>query len=283
MLDALHHSDLTDAAKLLAGEGWTFTPKELARLLATAPGLSVAAREGGEVQGLLTVARHGALAWIGNVAVRPELRGQGLGHALLEDALRRIDAAGVRTTKLCSVPKAIPLYQRLGFVGEGVTRTFSMVQERPTHRPVEAEVLLPDALPEVRALDAQAFGADRGALLAMLAPDYADTGVLLRGAQGLDGFAFLKAGSEGSEIGPMVVARPDARLAAALLDACLGFRLQGSAAAVECSASALSPFMEALLRERGFRPRASSVLMRRGLPVEQDWVRCAALGGLEKG
>lgn len=281
---SLRESDLPEAAELLAGEGWTFTPQELGRLLATAPGLSPVRREGGAIVAVLTVARHGALAWIGNVAVAPGHRGKGLGEALVQDALRRIDGAGIPATGLCSVPKAVRLYQRQGFRAAGAMQTFATHHDRPTHRPREAELLFPENLDEVAVLDRAVVGADRRALLGMLLRDYPDTGVAVRGAgDALEGFAFLKAGQRGSEVGPVVLARPDRALAGLLLDGALGFRLRDDAAALECTTSAGHPFMAALLQERGFAERATPTLMYRGPPPATDWARAAALAGLEKG
>lgn len=280
----LAEADLPEAAEVLAAEGWTFTPRELGRLLATAPGLSPLRRDAGRIVAVLTVARHGALAWIGNVAVAPSHRGQGLGEALVQEALRRIDAAGIAATGLCSVPKAVTLYERAGFQRAGTVRAFATFHDRPAHRPREAEVLLADDLDELAALDRAAYGADRRALLGLLLRDYADTGVGVRDGRGaLEGFAFLKPGERGSEVGPMVLARPDRRLAALLLDGALGFRLQGEAAGVECSFHAEHPAMAALLAERGFAERATPTLMYRGPPPRADRARCAALAGLEKG
>lgn len=282
MWATLEAADLDAAAALLAREGWTFTRKELARLVATAPGLSPVLRDGQELAGLLTVTRHGDLAWIGNVALAPPLRGKGLGEALVQEALRRIDAAGIGTTGLCSVPRAVTLYERLGFRAMGTMRTFAKVHERPTRRPREAELLLDD-LDGLAAFDRAAFGADRRALLGMLLRDYPDTGVAVREGGGLAGYAFLKVGDQGSEVGPVVAARPDPALLGLLLDAALGFRLRDDAAAVECTTWAEHPAMPRLLAERGFAERARSTLMYRGPPPATDRARVAALAGLEKG
>lgn len=280
--DALREEDLDDAAKLFAKEGWTFTPKELSRLLATAPGVSPVLRRDGEVVAVLTVTRHGSLAWIGNVAVVPALRGKGLGEALVAEALRRIDAAGALTTGLCSVSKALSLYERLGFRHMATMRTFAKMHERPTHRPREADLLMDD-FDNLAAFDRAAFGADRRALLAMLLRDHPDTGVAIREDGELQGYAFLKVGTEGSEVGPVVAARPDPVLLGQLLDAALGFRLEGDAAAVECTTWAEHPAMPALLEDRGFAEQGRSTLMYRGAPIQQDLLRLAAMGGLEKG
>jgi GNAT superfamily N-acetyltransferase len=282
----LAEADLPEAAEVLAGEGWTFTPRELARLLATAPGLSPTLRDpGGRLVALLTAARHGALAWIGNVAVLPAQRGKGLGEALVQEALRRIDAAGVRSVGLVSVPTARTLYARAGFVAQGEVATFTAHHERPTHRPRAVDVLMADSLPEVAALDQAAWGADRSALLALLVRDYPDTGVLLRDDAGaIQGFAFSKPGERGSEVGPVVARTPTPDVLGLLLDGALGFRLQGEAAMVECSVPAAHPSMGALLRARGFAERPSrGTLMVRGPTPAWDLARAAALAGLEKG
>ena len=60
----------------------------------------------------------GLRAWIEDVVVDESARGQGVGAALTEEALRIARAAGVRTVDLTSRPEraaANRLYQRLGF------------------------------------------------------------------------------------------------------------------------------------------------------------------------
>lgn len=282
-INALNGADLPRASQILAAEGWSFTPRELSRVLTTAPDLSVAFRERGHLEGLVMVARHGDLAWIGNVAVAPAMRGRGLGEALVSDALRRIDKAGISSTKLCSVPKARTLYRRLGFEEEGTMRTYSKIHERPTHRPPDASMFLGEDLPMVAALDAAHFGADRSQLLSLLVRDYADTGIVIRDDDELVGYGFLQAGSEGSVLGPLLTDGPDPALLETLLDAALGFRLQGAQADIECTTNTSNPWMDELLRARGFEAKAESTLMARGAPLDQDWQACAALGGLEKG
>jgi GNAT superfamily N-acetyltransferase len=284
LLRELRETDLPDAARLLAAEGWMFTPRELARLLATGPGLSVGAEQEGALVAMLTVARHGTLAWVGNVVTAPHHRGKGLGEAMVRDALARCEGAGARTVKLCAVPKAVSLYRRTGFRDEGAVATWAAMHERPTHRPVEAEILQADDVSDMVALDAPRFGGDRRRLFELLVRDHPDTGAGLRDVQGrLMAFGFLKPGEMGSELGPIVLAAGQQALGSKLLDALLGFRLEGYAMAVETTIPAGHPFMGPLLRARGFEHRDEKLLMGWGKPLAQDWVGCAALAGLEKG
>ena len=56
---------------------------------------------------------------IGRVCVLPELRGQGIGQALIRAAVEELRARGLGRAKLGSQVHAIPFYEALGFVAEG--------------------------------------------------------------------------------------------------------------------------------------------------------------------
>lgn len=80
------------------------------------------ARIDGEIVGTLTLVMFpiptGLRAWIEDVVVDEAARGQGVGAALTEQAVRLARAAGARTVDLTSRPSrqaANRLYERLGF------------------------------------------------------------------------------------------------------------------------------------------------------------------------
>ncbi len=84
--------------------------------------LLIARDKGGRVVGTLTLVVFGiptgVRAWIEDVIVDDEARGQGVGAALTEKALETARLAGARTVDLTSRPSreaANRLYQRLGF------------------------------------------------------------------------------------------------------------------------------------------------------------------------
>jgi ribosomal protein S18 acetylase RimI-like enzyme len=84
--------------------------------------LLLARNEGDDIVGTLTLGLFripsGLRAWIEDVVVDEAARGQGVGAALTEEALRLARAAGVRTVDLTSRPEreaANRLYERLGF------------------------------------------------------------------------------------------------------------------------------------------------------------------------
>jgi ribosomal protein S18 acetylase RimI-like enzyme len=80
------------------------------------------ARVNGEIVGTLTLVilliPSGIRAWIEDVVVDEGARGQGVGAALTEEAVRLARAEGARTVDLTSRPSRAPanrLYERLGF------------------------------------------------------------------------------------------------------------------------------------------------------------------------
>ena len=80
------------------------------------------ARDGDRVVGMLTLVTFpiptGLRAWIEDVVVDETARGQGVGAALTEEAVRRARTVGARTVDLTSRPArqaANRLYERRGF------------------------------------------------------------------------------------------------------------------------------------------------------------------------
>ena len=70
-------------------------------------------------------ARH--VAMLGTVAVDPRRQGQGVGQAMLLDAIHRLRADGVRRVELHAESdnvQGLRFYKKLGFVHEGTLRAF---------------------------------------------------------------------------------------------------------------------------------------------------------------
>lgn len=83
----------------------------------------------GEVMGFYKAQRHlgraAHVAYLGTLAVAPEAQGQGVARSMLEDAFERLGNSGVTRVELtveADNPRAIGLYERLGFVHEGTQR-----------------------------------------------------------------------------------------------------------------------------------------------------------------
>lgn len=122
------------------------------------------------------------LAWIGMVLTHPGFRGRGFAASLMEQVLDHL--SGIETIKLDATEMGEPLYRKFGFVPECPIERW--VRKPSSFTPP------PDNFTPMPALDLEAFGADRGALLERLSQ--------IESASTADGFAM----SRGPRFGPCV-------------------------------------------------------------------------------
>ncbi len=91
----------------------------------------------GEVVGYAITGRAGLLGYLQRLAVRPDRQGEGLGRALVVDALRwarRHGASSMLVNTQETNARALALYRKLGFVQETVGLA---VLERPVDDGIE--------------------------------------------------------------------------------------------------------------------------------------------------
>jgi len=159
------------------------------------------------------------VGWIGSVLTLPDHRGQGIGQAVTEAGVDALRAAGCETVKLYATPKAIPLYERLGFTGEAevtVARGGARRGRDPDVEPLTDHV---DAMLE---LDREIFAADRSTFLEAKLDAYPKHGVAVTTEDGrLAGYGIARPGETITEIGPVVAREGDANVAQRLVDGLL--------------------------------------------------------------
>ena len=99
-------------------EAALWSEQAIANALAASPGYHFVGIVGGQIAGFISARRIAVEGEILNLAVKPEFRRQGIGHALASAILERFDRDGVRQVFLEvreSNDAAISFYQRLGF------------------------------------------------------------------------------------------------------------------------------------------------------------------------
>lgn len=265
----LDERELALAPPLLAPEGWTFEPAELARIHRL--GGSTGAFLDGRLAGFLSFLETPPIRWIGNVVVSPAARGAGVGAALVGETLRDAPRAA-----LYSVEKAEPLYRRAGFVPDGDLLALRARDARAL-KETAATRMEPHDLDEVVALDTKFTGMDRRGLLGMLRASHPDHAWLLRRDGRLVGYGIAKAYSDVTEIGPIVAEAPAD--AAELLDTLVA----GSEGPHDLAVHAANaPMLEAAAK-RGFERAFRAVIMFRGAAPAWEPAAYAAAAGLEKG
>jgi GNAT superfamily N-acetyltransferase len=158
---------------------------------------------------------YGNFAWISMVLVLPEHRRKGYATRLLREALAELERRG-----LAAVLDATPA-GRLVYLQEGFRDCWGFARyrlERPAdalEAPAEIAVraLRATDWPQVLALDALAFGADRAPVLRALAARLPPAALLAERAGRIEGFLLGRDGRTARQLGPLVAASGEAATA----------------------------------------------------------------------
>src|SRR6266516_6587956 len=119
-IDAFGHDDIDGFLSLAVAEGWICGRWEFEFLFRSFPQGCLVAREAELPIGYVTSIRYGESGWVGNLLVRKECRGKGVGTALMKQALAALSEAGAGTTWLTASREGKPIYESLGFAEVGV-------------------------------------------------------------------------------------------------------------------------------------------------------------------
>jgi GNAT superfamily N-acetyltransferase len=203
---------LTDA------EGWHRSVADWERLLRLEPDGVFKAVADGIPAGTAATMTFARIAWIHSVIVIQELRGRGIGEALMRACLEFVDRKGIPCTKLDSEEGVEPFYARLGFREE--YPSWRLLAEGRTDRP-KLERLRPADHEDVFAFDRSTTGLDRRRALTAILVDYPDRSFLVRGRGRIRGYVITRSGERRDPIGPCVADPEDPGLAEDLLRAAL--------------------------------------------------------------
>ncbi|SEP99841.1 GNAT family N-acetyltransferase [Streptomyces radiopugnans] len=219
-------ADLPACLDLAADRGWTREEHKWRLLLTAGQGYGVDAPGGdprGGLIGAYVLTSYGprpaspnprARTCVGMVLVAERHARRGLGRHLMRHAL---EESGDAVAFLTATPYGRPLYEELGFtpVGTTVMLTGRLAPTRSPEPPVPVRDATAADLPDVLALDARAFGADRAHLIVRL-PSFADHFVVAvppagpgappagRAPGGIAGFAAAWPNEGTTVIGPVV-------------------------------------------------------------------------------
>lgn len=232
---------------LVAASGWNQTVHDwrLFERLGTVHGVHDVRDGEGQLIASGAVLPMDGVAWISMILVMPAARGQGLGRAVFARCLDQVKAAGL-VAMLDATPQGEPLYASFGFTPlwrltrwqrEATPATASLATDKP-------------ALDNLAALDAQALGFARPAVLAdLLGRD--DSRCVRNGL----GFGLVRAGRTAHHVGPLLSS--DEAVAAALLTQAA----RGIDGRIYIDVPDDRPVMTAALRAAGFTPQRSFTRM----------------------
>lgn len=186
------------AVALSRQENWPHRPQDWQMALQLSSG-AVALDDQGRVTGTILVTPYGAdCAMINMVIVDRNVRGKGLGRRLMEQAFA---LAEDRPLRLVATAEGMPLYQKLGFAPSG-----TVLQHQGSvdalGAPDGVEAASADDLLEIKALDRDAYGADREALINALA-ERGEFAIIRRNGA-IEAYAAIRPFGRGEVIGPVI-------------------------------------------------------------------------------
>jgi GNAT superfamily N-acetyltransferase len=202
--------DLAAADELRRLVGWNQTQVDWARMLALAPRGCFLAEARSEVVGSVTTTIYGpTLAWLGMMLVHPQYRRQGIGAALMRQALHYLKTQAVACVKLDATPAGFPLYTQLGFTPEW-TLTRWQAANHAAIPPTSSQTrgFLREDWEQINAVDAAVLGVARSQLLRRLVQDSCASAVWPVNGR-IAGWGLLRAGANALYLGPLVCSNPE--------------------------------------------------------------------------
>jgi ribosomal protein S18 acetylase RimI-like enzyme len=249
-----------------ADRGWSPERSKWSLLLAASEVFGVDAPDGRGLAGAVALTRWGPdLAAVGMMLVASRYGRRGIGRALMEHLLR---AAGRgATVTLFATDMGRPLYEKLGFVPVRRSVSFAGRFRAPLRRPAPLARSAPPLgvrpaseadWPALYALDAAAFGADRGRILARL-PGFAERVAVCADGDRVAGYgAAWRNGPASTVIGPLVA--PDGAAARQLVTELA----REAATPVRLDLDPDRPELPGWAVSRGLEPVGQTVVMARG-------------------
>ena len=194
-------ADVESATEMILSNDWGVRRDFLAFATSQPACLPMVATEDGDIVGTGVGTANGSVGWIGTIFVAPAWRGRGIGRAITQAIIDRLETAGVRTLVLVATAEGRRLYATMGFEVQtryrileapglasadpesaGSVATDPAATAAATVRPFR-----PGDLDALAALDRAGTGEDRRHLLARFA-DPASSMVLPGRDGALDGF-----------------------------------------------------------------------------------------------
>ena len=204
-------ADIPAGMRLKEIAGWNQTQEDWERFLEADPQGCFVVEWNGQVAGTVaTIIYEQRFAWIGMVLVDPQVRGKGIGTALLLKAIDYLDARNVPCMKLDATPQGKPIYTRLGFRIEYEIERHSMTREPGAELDTKTAAATTENLEALMEYDCKVFGADRSALLRSLAKSAPALVSIQHSGGVVEGFTLGRQGSRADQLGPWAAANASA-------------------------------------------------------------------------
>jgi GNAT superfamily N-acetyltransferase len=202
----LRAADLEAAQGLVAEAGWNQVAADWRLFLELGQGFAARDAAAGLVGTAATLPYPSGFGWISMVLVPKAFRRRGIATRLLERCIEALKAASM-VPVLDATPAGREVYRPLGFRdGWPITRWRGRGGSRAADGAPKVRALHDADWREVLALDAQAFGCDRSALLGSLRARSSAFACVIEDKGRVGGFLLGRDGRVATQLGPIVAA-----------------------------------------------------------------------------
>jgi len=208
IIRGMHKDDLRFAVQCTSAEGWMSEGETtLEGFFLNDPQGCLLAEESGQPVGICIATCYGTSGFIGELIVRPDARGRGVGAALLKHGVRGLKERGVETVYLEGVLKAVQLYERNGF--NKVCRSWRFSGNLTGKKSSRVRRMTVGDLDQVFALDKESFREDRSFFLRRRLELYPELSFVMVNSTRITGFILGRGGKNWVAAGPWVVDESD--------------------------------------------------------------------------
>ena len=200
-------ADVDPAAELILGNDWGVRREWLEYATSQAACVPLIAEAGGEIVGTGVGTANGPVGWIGTIFIAPDRRGRGLGRALTQAIIDRLETAGCRSLVLVATSEGRRLYERMGFDLQSRYHILQAIGLPPADDADGVRPFAPADIEAIERLDRAGTGEDRAhAIRRYASPD--TTRVTTGDDDGVEGFVIRAPWGGGATI----ARTPDAAL-----------------------------------------------------------------------
>lgn len=192
------------AKSLTDVEEWGHQASDFERLIELDPAGCFVAWDKEERVGIATTISYNEFAFLGNVIVKKEKRGQNIGPALMHHALCYLERRSMKTIELDGVMPAVAMYRSLGFRDKYRSLRFMRKATDENHGTAGGSLSCPQPAVTIASFDHQMTGIQRTRLIANLVNDFPNSAFCI-GERNLRAYAIVRERANHTfAIGPIV-------------------------------------------------------------------------------
>ncbi len=221
--------------------------------------------------GIATCISHGKVGWFGNLIVKEEFRGEGVGSLLVKHAVNYLQSRGVEAIGLYTYSDLKRFYEKLGFKFDS-NFTFLQLKKSPLVFSEKAPKTKKQFFPALIKFDSEYFGASREKLLKAIFSGKNNLCYFSSDEDKINGYVAAKICGETAEIGPLICQSNKASTAKMLLRTVLS-QLKGYN--VSLCLQSKETEIASFLRENDFSESVSLLRMFLGAYTTKDCIYVA--------